>query len=61
MDQNAANRTVFRIQEFELATSQLQTAYNIEDIHNGVVGKVPSIKQIIDNSSQTQDIFQMLR
>ena len=60
MNQNAANKIELETKEFELATSQLQTAFCIEDIHKGVVGKVPSIKQIIEKSSEGHDISEML-
>ena len=60
MNQNAADKIELEPKELELATSQLQTAFCVEDIHKGVVGKIPSIKQIIEKSSEAQDITQML-
>lgn len=61
MNENAANKIEFETRELQLATSQLQIAFSIDDIHNGVVGKIPSIKQIIEKSNTEKEIIKMLR
>ncbi|CAO1427868.1 unnamed protein product [Diamesa serratosioi] len=61
MNQIAANKIDFETKELQLATSKLQTAFCIDDVHKGVIGKIPSIQQIVEKSSPEQEITQMLR